>query len=207
MTITLLIFATVSGGTLSSRTIWRDRNIYSSANSIRVGDILIVNINDVSNMRFTLNINSRTTSGISSNPDVTITGFLPKVSANKNLTYRNSTAVSEKGRLNLSVAASVVGRGAGGSYSITGTRAYSFNGTTNTITVSGLVDPFLINGRNVDSSNIVNFRLQVRGRGEGITITRPQLKEKETAGSTLTEQEKQQIIIDYLQKMLSELAK
>jgi flagellar L-ring protein FlgH len=205
--ITLLIFAGVSKGTLSSKSIWRDRNIYSSANSIRVGDILIVNVNDISNMKFTISINSRTTSDISSNPDITITGFLPKVSANKNLNYRNSTAVSEKGQLNLSIAASVVRKGAGRSYAITGTRAYSFNGVNNTITVTGLVDPFLINGRNVDSSNIVNFRLQVRGSGEGITITRPQLKEKETANSTLTEQEKQQIIINYLQKMLSELAK
>jgi flagellar basal body L-ring protein FlgH len=205
--ITLFIIFVISEGMVSSRSIWRDRNIYSSANSIRVGDILIVNVNDISSMRFTLDINSRTTSDVSSNPDVTITGFLPRVSANKNLTYRNSTAVSEKGQLNLSIAASVVRRGAGRSFAITGTRAYSFNGITNTITVTGLVDPVLINGRNVDSSNIVNFRIQIRGRGEGIPITRPELKEKETANSTLTEQEKQQIIIDYLQKMLSELVK
>jgi flagellar basal body L-ring protein FlgH len=205
--ITVLIFLTLFQGMVSSKSIWRERNVYSSANNIRVGDILIVNVNDISNMRFTLDINSRTTSDISSNPDVTITGFLPKVSANKNLSYRNSTSVSEKGQLNLSIAASVVRRGAGRSYAITGTRTYSFNGTTNTITVSGLIDPFLINGRNVDSSHVVNFRIQIRGRGEGIPITRPQLKEKETADSALTEQEKQQIIIDYLQKMLAELVK
>lgn len=203
----VLFLAALHGAGLYSRSIWRDRNIYSSANSIAVGDVIMVRINDISSMRFTMSINSQTTSDISSNPDVTITGFLPRVSGNKSLNYRNSTSVSEKGQMDLSIAATVVRRGAGRTYAITGTRAYSFNGTTNTITVTGLVDPFLIDGRRVNSSNIVNFRLLIQGRGEGIAITRAELKEKETAGVTLTEQEKQQIIIDYLQKMLSELVK
>ncbi len=207
ITITLIIHASFFSGALHSRSIWRDRNIYSSENAIRVGDILIITINDISRMRFNLNINSQTTSDISSNPDVTITGFLPRVSGNRNTTYRNTTAVSQRGQINLSIAATVVSRGAGRSYAVTGTRVYSFNGTSNSITVTGQVDPRLVNGRSIDSVHIANFRLEVRGRGEGIKITRPPLKENETAKSTLTEEEKQQIITDYLQKMLSELSK
>jgi len=41
--------------------------------------------------------------------------------------------------------------------------------------------------------------------GAGIEIKRGALKEKETAGVSLTEDEKQKIIIEYLNKLINEL--
>ena len=74
---------------LNSKTIWKDSNIYSSSGNIRIGDIIVVNVTDISTMRFSLNMNSETTSDLSSNPDVQITGFLPKIASNNKLNYLN----------------------------------------------------------------------------------------------------------------------
>jgi len=93
----------------------------------------------------------------------------------------------------------------GAMLSVAGSRTYTFNGVTNIITVTGLVDPALMKGRVIDSNSVADFTLEVRGLKQGINIQRLPLKKDEKADTALTEQEKQLIIIDYLKKMLGEL--
>ncbi len=206
---TALIIVTLffSTSLLISKTIWVDRNIYSSDGNMNLGDIIIVNINDMSDMRFSINMNTRTSNDLTSNPDVTITGFLPKISSSKNMSFRDSATLSEKGQVNVSIAAKVTGKGDKGTYAINGSRTYSFNGVTNRISVSGSIDPYLIKGRSIDSAKIADFRVEIKGSMEGLEIKRPPLKEKETANTTLTEGEKQRLIMDYLEKMIRELSR
>ena len=188
------------------KTLWRDRNIYSSSGSLKRGDVLVVSIDDISAMRFTFDLSSDSNASITSNPDATITGFLPKVSANKSMNSGDSTDFAGRGQMNITLAATIVRRLQNGRYEIAGNRYYSFNGVTNSIRVSGSVDPALIEGRNVNSQNIADFRLTVRGAKDVFNITRPELKENESASNALTEQEKQRLIIDYLEKILGELS-
>jgi hypothetical protein len=49
--------------------------------------------------------------------------------------------------------------------------------------------------------------MEIRGLKQGINLQRPPLQKDEKASTSLTEQEKQQIIIDYLKKMLGELTR
>ena len=196
----------VSGLALNAKTIWQDKNPYASAGNIRVGTVIVVTVNDITDMRFNLTLGSRVNSTVSSNPDVTITGFLPKVSANRKFSDDDTTQFTGRGKFSFSIATRVLNR-VGAMLNVAGSRTYTFNGVTNIVTVTGLVDPALLKGKSIDSSNVVDFTLELRGVRQGINIARPPLKQGETASSSLTEQEKQQIITDYLRKMLGELTK
>lgn len=194
---------------LQAKTIWIDKNIYSSGENLQVGDVIAVQIDDISQMRFNLSLADNNTTSISSNPDANITGFLPKVNANKKINSSDKTEVSGKNTLRVQVGARVARRLPDGKFEINGTREYSFNGSASRLTVSGVIDPGAVKGRTVLSKNIANFRMEVRGFKEaaGLDIARPPLKENENASGNLTEEEKQKIIIDYLNKMLKELSR
>lgn len=194
------------GCVLNARTIWKDRNPYTSEGDVRVGTVVVVNVYDVSDMKFTLSMSDKSNSVVSSNPDMTITGFLPKVAMQKKITNDDSTQFQAKGKLAFSVATRVLNR-VGPMLNVAGSRTYTLNGVTNIVTITGLVDPAMMKGRAVDSSSVADFTLEIRGIKQGINIQRPPLKKDETASSNLTEQEKQAIIIDYLRKMLGELTR
>ncbi len=192
-----------------TKSLWQDKNVYSAGESLKVGDVIIVHVNDISQMKFSLSINSDNSFNIVSNPDAGLTGFLPKVGSNKKMNSTDKTEIAGKGTMKISVASSVIKRMEDGKLQVGGSREYSFNGVVNRFVVSGVVDPVLLKGRSIQSSDIAAFRLEIRGikEGAGIAIKRPKLKEKEAASPALTEDEKQRIIIDYLEKMLRELTR
>jgi len=190
-----------------AKTIWRDRNVYSSGENLAVGDILTVNVNDISSLRFDLSLSSSSGSKVSSNPDMTITGFLPKIASGKNISSSDATRFSGKNQLVFSIASTVRNRTRGGKYTIAGARTYSFSGVTSTGSVSGLVDPVLVKGRSVDSGAVADFRIEIQGRKEGITLKREALKAGEKPEVNLTDEEQRKIIIDYLENMIREITK
>lgn len=194
------------GCILNAKTIWQDRNPYAAEGDIKAGTVIVVHVNDISDMKFTFSMSNRDSSAISSNPDMTITGFLPKVAADKKISNDDSTQFTGKNRLSMSIATRVLNR-VGPMLSVAGSRTYTFSGVTNIVTVTGLVDPAMMKGRAVDSNSVADFTMEIRGLKQGINIERLPLKKDETASSALTEEEKQQIIIDYLKKMLGELTR
>ena len=208
-TVVMFAFVIVLPAAVNSRTIWQDRNIYASGTNLNVGDVIVVNINDVSQLRFNLTFNNDNSYNIVSNPDTTITGFLPNIASQKKVTNSEKADLSGKGGLVLTIASRVVNRQADGKLTIAGAREYSFNGKINRFAVTGIVDPELIKGRSILSKNIADFRLEIRGileRGT-VNIERQALQEGEASSTGLTEEEKQRIIIDYLNKMLREMSR
>lgn len=206
MLILIVMFVTVQG---SAKSLWQDKNIYSAAESLKVGDILIVKVEDISQMKFTMSLTSKSSFNITANPDANITGFLPKVSSNKKSTNSDKTNFSGKGNLSISIAATITKKIKDGKYQISGIREYSLNGINSRFTVSGDVKPSLVRGQYIMSYNIANFRLEIKGRKEGLAIDlkREKLKEGANASAQLTEEEKQKIILDYLKKMMGELTR
>lgn len=194
------------GCILNAKTIWRDRNPYAADLDLKAGTVIIINVNDLSEMRFNLTMSDKSNSAVSSNPDMAITGFLPKVAADRRIVSDDGTQFSMKGRASFSIATRVL-RKAGPMLSVAGSRTYTMNGVTDIITVTGLVDPAMIKGRSVDSGNVADFTMDIRGIKQGVNIQRPALKKDEKANGNLTEEEKQRIIVDYLKKMLGELTR
>ncbi len=192
---------------LAGKSIWVDRNHFASAGTLKQGDIIIINVDDISNLQFNLSLKNSSDSSTVSSPDVTITGFLPKVQGNKNIKNNDATTFTGKGKFSFSVASRITRREQGGKFTVAGTRAYSFNGVTSTVAVSGIIDPVLVKGRQVDSRSVANFRIEIRSTKEGLRLQRPALKKDEKAEAKLTETEKQRMILQYLEKMLNQLSR
>lgn len=190
---------------LYADTIWIDKNIYTVKDAIRVGDIFTVVVNDISQMRFTLTLSNNDSFTVTSNPDGNITPFLPQANANKKATKNNNTNLQHRGNITVHIAATVQQRLDNGNLRIAGTKTFSFSGVTTVFNITGIVNPASIKGGTINSVDMANLVLQIQGIKEGVKIVREPLKEGETSSSALTEQEKQQIIIDYLQRILGEL--
>lgn len=203
----LLILFLIAGISLNSSTIWVDKDIYIADRNLKVGDVIVVNVKDFSKLKFDMALVNNSSSNVESNPDVTITGFLPKVSANKNTKSNESTNFTGSSRIELAIASRVVELQNNGNSVISGTRIYTFNGVTNTVSVAGIVDPKHVSGGVIDSGYVADFRIQITGRKEGLSIRKAQIGADGTSSSELTETEKQQIIIDYLEKIIRELTR
>jgi flagellar basal body L-ring protein FlgH len=192
---------------LNSATVWVDRDIYIADRNLKVGDIIVVNVKDFSRLKFDIALVNNSSSNVESNPDVTITGFLPKVSSNKNTKNNESTNFTGSSKIELAVASRIIELQNNGNSVISGTRTYTFNGVTNTLSVAGIVDPKHVSGGLIDSEFVADFRIQITGRKEGLTIRKAQIGQNGTSTAELTETEKQQIIIDYLEKIIRELTR
>jgi len=203
----LLILFMTAGISLNSSTIWVDKDIYIADRNLKVGDVIVVSVKDFSKLKFDMALVNNSSSNVESNPDVTITGFLPKVSANKNTKSNESTNFTGSSRIELAIASRVVELQNNGNSVISGTRIYTFNGVTNTLSVAGVVDPKHVSGGVIDSGYVADFRIQITGRKEGLSIRKAQIGADGTSSSELTETEKQQIIIDYLEKIIRELTR
>lgn len=202
-----IIMIVTAGLSLSSATIWQERDIYVADRNLRAGDIIVVNVKDLSKLKFDISLVNNSSANVESNPDVTITGFLPRVSSNRNFKNNDSTNFTGNSKIDMAIASRVVEVQPNGYSVISGTRAYNFNGVLNTFSVAGTVDPRHVSGGIIDSDYVADFRIQITARKDGVTIRKNQIGPEQTASSELTETEKQQIIIDYLEKVIRELTR
>ncbi len=202
-----LFLVLVAATSTHSSSLWVDRNIYSAGENLKVGDVLLVHVNDVSQMKFNLTANSDSSFNFISNPDTGITKFLPQATGNKSSVNKGKTTVNGAGKMYLSIPATVTKKLKNNLFEIAGTKEYALNGQVNRFQVSGVVDPSFMRGRGIDSMDVAAFRFSLQGyrAGAGVDIQRAALKDKEAAGTALTEQEKQKIIVDYLNKVINEL--
>jgi len=203
----LIVIMIMISAPLFAATIWQDKDIYSTDKNLQVGDIIIIKVRDFSKLKFEVALNNNTSADVISNPDMTITGFLPKISSNKNIKNNESTNFNGNSKIELAIAARVTEKQNNGFSVINGSRVYTFNGVTNSIQIAGVIDPKLLNAGEIDSGYIADFRIQITGRKEGLTIRKGPLAEGDKAAVELTEPEKQQIVIDYLEKIVRELTR
>ena len=207
--ISLIIITLIIPVCIYSKTIWKDINIYASGAGLNIGDVITVSIEDISKLKFSMNYSDEKSFNIISNPDSGLTPFLPRISSNKNKKDNDKSSFSGTGSLSMSIASRITDKLNDGKLRITGTREYIFNGIINRFSVNGIIDPALIKGRSVQSKEVADFVLDIRGITEkgAILLQRPDVKEGESSNTNLTEQEKQNIIINYLNKMINELTK
>ncbi len=193
---------------LYGATVWQDVNLYSPAASVNQGDTIVVIVEDISQLRYTLDVENKASSSVNSTPDTTITAFLPAVNSTSDITHNDGIKVESRGNLSMRIGASVGAPQNDGTYIIQGTKTYNFNGTANTIAVAGRINPSVLDGSTVKSESVINFQLTINTTTQGINLNLDrQLEEEESASTELTEEEKQQIITDYLERMLNEISK
>ncbi len=190
---------------LFARTIWVDRNPYATPGVLQGGDIVVVKIDDISNLRFNVELGRTSDADVSSEPDQTITGFLPRANARSSFNKQENTRLRGRGNLNISIAARVLNRAGERNYAIAGSKTYTLDGNTHIISISGIISPASMDGMEIDSNRVADFTLEVQSIRQGFNLQRDAPGEDENATAELTEAEKQRIIVDYLNRILSEL--
>lgn len=78
-----------------------------------MGDFIIVNVDDISSLQFNLTLKNNSDSTTTSTPDVTITGFLPKVQGNQNIKNNDATTFNGKSSFSFSIASRIQKREGG----------------------------------------------------------------------------------------------
>ena len=189
---------------LLSATIWRDRNNFASGRNFAAGDIIIVNVRDVSAIKFDISSQTTDNVAIESEPDMTITGFLPKVYSNKKIKGDDGGKFGVNGKVGFSIATLIQNVQPDGKFAIAGTKVFVLNGVANTIAVSGVIDPGMLKGRDIDSGSVAGFQLLISGRRQLMNLQFPPLTADGQAQIELTEQQKQEMIIEYLRRMITE---
>lgn len=205
----LIFLLCISGNLLTAQSLWRDKSLYSAGSSLKAGDTIIVRINDLSQLNFSVTNSDASNFSIATTPDKAVTAFLPPIASNKKIGGDNSTKISGGSKLQLVIASRVSNRIDEKTVSIAGEKEYSLNGRVNRFRVSGVVDTSLLKGREITSDKIANFRMEfVSSAANGnVTVQPRQLKPDESAKLELNEAEKQAIINDYLQKIINELGR
>ncbi len=188
----------------SAATIWEDRNNYRADAGLRQGAVIIVNVSDISSFKFKLVSKTSGNSSIEVSPDTSITGFLPNVQSSDKIKSDESGDFSGNSGTAFTIAASVTGRTADGRLSISGTKNLSFNGTANTVALTGTVDPSLLRGRNIRSSEIADLRILITSRRTGMKLSYKEKKEKENSSAELTEEQKDRLLMDFINRIISE---
>lgn len=203
--LTLALIPVLAATALFARTIWVDRNPYATPGVLQEGDIVVVQIDDISNLRFTVELGRTSDADVSSEPDQTITGFLPRANARRSFSQQENTQLRGRGNLEISIATRVLNRAGERNYAIGGSKTYTLDGNTHIISVSGIISPSSMDGMEIDSNRVADFTLEVQSIRQGFNLQREAPGEDENASAELTEAEKQRIIVDYLNRILSEL--
>ena len=142
---------------LFAKTLWVDSNLYSSKGAFKVGELIMVNVRDISNLKFSVDSKSNSSINLSSSPDKNLTKFLPPVSFNKNMDNSGSIKYKGKNSLKFTIATTIQGRTKGGLLKVAGSRTYRISGVMTQVAVSGVVDTLSISGGEVDSNRVGNF--------------------------------------------------
>lgn len=200
-----LFFTAIACIPLVAATFWVDGSRYESANLLETGDIVLINVTDISDFKFDLKVKNGKNASVDSAPDITITGFLPQVQSVRKIKGDDFGEFTGGSKISFTIAGILGNRLADGRFAVTGVKEYTFNGTANTISVSGTISPSLLKNREIDSSLIGNFRVEISS-----SRTTPDLQYEETQEDEnpeevrLTDQQKRQLLMQYLNELINE---
>ncbi len=200
---------------LTSQSLWQDHNPYSSA-AARIGPGVILKLRVSEPVRIVYDYENSTDENIEVKlvPDRNITDFLTAAESNRSIVKRFSNRVNSRGRINFSMAVRVEALLEGDAIAFSGTKLLIQENqiSRQQIEVAGQIHREDIKpGRMIDSAHVAD--LQIVFTGAPIPRSR-NLPLKEEAGETpdapprpsaeLSEREKQEILLEYLNRLLGE---
>jgi len=208
----VLTVLAVSFASLSGEDLWVDHNPYSSAGSIRTGTILKLVVEEPIKAEYEYNRKLDENATIKITPDKSITDFLPPADTDKSITGKDKVKIKAKGLLSFRMAVTVTAKNEGGTLKIRGGRsiAYESGRARQRITVSGSVNRQDVSAnRIVHSSEVADLAIVIVGSPIPQTDN-IRMKQIPGSGGTmqpkaeLSEEEKQRLLLDYLNRLLGE---
>ncbi|MBW0434522.1 flagellar basal body L-ring protein FlgH [Leptospira yasudae] len=214
MLLILLIF-TGSGSGLKAQdaSLWTDKNPYSVRQSIKVGSPLYVRITNGLQAEFELESNADETITLKSMPDKKIIPDMPSYNNDRTITRKNKGKIKSLGKVkgNLTALVTAVDPNTG-LLTIQGQKVNVINGEENSLALSGTVSPeFVEKDSSINADKIANLQVNFNGRINPKQVNPPiALKSvtnpdgSVTIKAELSEEEKQRLILNQLNRLLGE---
>ncbi|EMS89999.1 flagellar basal body L-ring protein FlgH [Leptospira noguchii] len=199
--------------TAQDSSLWTDKNPYSVRQSMKVGSTLYVKIRNGLQAEFELESNADETLTLKAMPDKKIIPDMPSYNNDRTITRKNKGKIKSIGKIkgNLTVLVTAIDPNTG-LLTIQGQKVNVINGEENSLLLSGTVSPeFVEKDLSIDSDKIANLQLNFNGkiRPQQVsppisikTITNPD--GSVTTKAELSEEEKQKLILNQLNRLLGE---
>ncbi|MCG6193808.1 flagellar basal body L-ring protein FlgH [Leptospira sp. FAT2] len=210
----LLIF-TGSGSGLKAQdvSLWTDKNPYSVRQNIKVGSPLYVRITNGLQAEFELESNADETITLKSMPDKKIIPDMPSYNNDRTITRKNKGKIKSLGKVkgNLTALVTAIDPNTG-LLTIQGQKVNVINGEENSLALSGTVSPeFVEKDSSINADKIANLQVNFNGRINRQQVNPPiALKSvtnpdgSVTVKAELSEEEKQRLILNQLNRLLGE---
>lgn len=193
--------------------LWTDKNPYSVRQSMKVGSTLYVKIRNGLQAEFELESNADETLTLKAMPDKKIIPDMPSYNNDRTITRKNKGKIKSIGKIkgNLTVLVTAIDPNTG-LLNVQGQKVSVINGEENSLLLSGTVSPeFVEKDLSIDSDKIANLQLNFNGKIKPQqvsppisikTITNPD--GSVTTKAELSEEEKQRLILNQLNRLLGE---
>ncbi|EMK24804.1 flagellar L-ring protein FlgH [Leptospira kirschneri serovar Bulgarica str. Nikolaevo] len=193
--------------------LWTDKNPYSVRQNMKVGSTLYVKIRNGLQAEFELESNADETLTLKAMPDKKIVPDMPSYNNDRTITRKNKGKIKSIGKIkgNLTVLVTAIDPNTG-LLTVQGQKVNVINGEENSLLLSGTVSPeFVEKDLSIDSDKIANLQLNFNGKIKPQqvsppisikTITNPD--GSVTAKAELSEEEKQKLILNQLNRLLGE---
>ncbi|TGK13018.1 flagellar biosynthesis protein FlgH [Leptospira fletcheri] len=192
---------------------WQDKNPYARSQNLKVGTAVFVRLKDGWNAEFEIESTADENITVKSVPDKKIIPDNPSFNSDRSIVRKNKGKIKSQGKLKGSLTATVTAIDpATGLLTVQGQRTSTYNGEPSSVSLSGRLSPeFLSRDNSVDADRIADLQIQFVGRIEPKDL-RPPIAMKTitnpdgsvTLKAELSDEEKQRIILEQLNRLLGE---
>ncbi|RHX89910.1 flagellar basal body L-ring protein FlgH [Leptospira stimsonii] len=193
--------------------LWTDKNPYSVRQNIKVGSPLYIRITNGLQAEFELESNADETLTLKAMPDKKIIPDMPSYNNDRTITRKNKGKIKSVGKIkgNLTALVTAVDPNTG-LLTIQGQKVSVINGEENSLILAGTVAPeFVEKDSSLNSDKIANLQVSYNGRINPKQVNPPiALKTvtnpdgSVTIKAELSEEEKQRLILNQLNRLLGE---
>lgn len=209
-----------------AKTLWnKDSNIYSTSKQYKTGDSITIIFNEKTliNYQLTLSEEAKTTATAKS-PQGPSINFLPDLGSGDNFQTAQKSSTKNKGTLSKNITAQIVKVLKNKNLQISGTHTIRINDTLEQVSIQGIVNPKLIkNKKYIYSTDIINPTISyqsqiikpdiitakdyIQTQSTNISVVSGKTQVNISTKNELSDPKKKELIIKYLNKILSVLFK
>lgn len=198
---------------VSAADLWEDHNPYSEFGPVQAGTILKLNVDEPFDILYEYEQDRDDRLTIKMKPDSKLTPFLPPADADKSSTGKGRVRIRARARLKFNVAVAVTGVTGSETVAFAGRRVLAFEAgkAVQQLEIRGSVHRGDISSRRqLRSNDAANLEIVITGAPVRGNRELPMKQKPGEAGAPpqpsaeLNEQEKQQLLLEYLNRVLGE---
>ena len=195
------------------KSLWQDQDIYSNALAYKKGNLIQIIFNEKDKTDFSVEIQTDKNNDTTTVPDKKMSSELAPYASSYSFVGNNKGKYKTSGNLKGFIQAIITEIDpVSGNISLEGSKQINLDGDIKSIRVTGIVSSENISKKSISSDKIANLNIVIRGKITDKNIQNPEIEMKyktdaegnEKASAELSENEKQELLLKYLKRILGE---